>query len=200
MHPLEQYMRQMVEMRKRGNFHIPAGFNYSSFEEYVLEHGHLLESSDLDEEETELTLEVLRSAAARGVDVHEFKQCFANSQSFVLEGDTDEFTYYEGFAIGRAPIPVHHGWVVINGKVIDLTWHLEEPASRVLLPGRPVGELPKNWAYWGFPVENLEYVRARVLGRGMIGSLLDDWEGNYPLMRGVDPNDEESWRGLLEAS
>jgi len=193
MHPIEGYLSSSVEMRKRGNFHVPEGFLYSCFEGYVLEHGHLLESAPLDEEEVQLVQEVLDSAQARGIDLHEVKQCFANAQAFVLHADTDDFTYYEGYAVGRASLPIHHGWVVINGKVIDLTWQLEQPASRVLLPGRPVGELPEHWCYWGFPVEDLEYIRARVIARDLIGSVLDDPEGNYPLLRGVNPNDQESW-------
>ncbi len=62
MHPLEHYLTGMAEMRKRGEFRVPAGFSYSSFEEYVLEHGHLLESSALDEEEAGLVQEVLESS------------------------------------------------------------------------------------------------------------------------------------------
>ncbi len=193
MHFLETYLRQSVEMRERANIHVPEGFLYNSIEDFVLKNGQLLESSALTDDEAELVQEVLDSARARGVDVHEFKQCFANAQSFVLEGDTDDFTYFEGYATGRACFPIHHGWVAINGKVIDLTWTLERPASRSLLPNRPVGELPEGWAYFGVPVRELDYLRTRVIAREMIGSLLDDWEGNYPFLRGIDLEDEEAW-------
>lgn len=195
MHALEQYMRGMVELRKRGQVPSPEGFVYSCFEEYVLRHGRLLKSEALTDEEGEIVKEALADAFDNGVDVHEPQQCFSNAQLLVLCCGIDELVYFEGYAFGRVQgFPVHHGWVSINGKVIDLTWRLETPASRNLLPDHPVGALPAGYAYWGFPVENTGYLRARTLARGMIGSLLDDWESDFPLLRGVDPNDEASWR------
>jgi hypothetical protein len=191
---LEEYMRGSVEMRKRANFRVPEGFDYSCYEDYVLRKGTLLTSSALTDEEEGIVREALDRARRVGVDVHEMKQCFANSQTLLLMSDEPQLIYYEGYASGRVGFPIHHGWLGINGKVIDLTWKLEEPdTSRTLLPEHPVGELPKDWMYWGVAFENPEYIRFRVMTREIIGSLLDDWEGNHPLLRGVDPNDDESW-------
>jgi len=185
----------MVALRKHGGFTVPTGYDYSCMEDYVLRNGVVLRSEGLTPEEEAIVQGALDDAEALGRDVHEFKQCFANAQSLVLHADTDELVYYEGYACGRVSgFPIHHGWVGINGKVVDLTWELECPVqSRTLLPNRPVGELPEGYVYWGFPVENVRYVRHRILAREMIGSLLDDWEGDFPLLRGVDPNDEASW-------
>jgi len=195
MHALEQYMRGMVELRKRGQVPAPEGFVYSCFEEYVLRHGRMMKSEPLTDEEERIVREALGDASAQGADVHEFRQCFANAQTLVLTQNTAELVYFEGYAFGRVSgFPVHHGWISINDKVIDLTWALETPASRSLLPDRPVGALPEGYAYWGFPVENTDYLRVRTVARGMIGSLLDDWKDDFPLLRGVDPNDEASWR------
>ena len=45
------------------------------------------------------------------------KECFYNSQLFV---STEVGEYYEGYCMDGL-IPFHHGWVVIDGKVIDFT-------------------------------------------------------------------------------
>ena len=191
---IEDYMRGSVDIRKRGNMRVPEGYDYTCFEDYVLRNGTLLTSSALTEDEEQTVKEALDRAARVGVDVHEMKQCFANSQTLLLMSDEPDLIYYEGFATGRVGFPIHHGWLGINGKVVDLTWRLQHPdTSRTLLPERPVGELPENWMYWGVPFENPEYVRFRMNTREIIGSLLDDIEGDYPLLRGVDPNDDESW-------
>jgi hypothetical protein len=193
-HFLEEYLRGSVDIRKRGNMRVPERYDYTCFEDYVLRKGAALTSSALTHEEEAVVQEALDRAARVGVDVHEMKQCFANSQTLLLMSDEPDLIYYEGYAAGRVGFPVHHGWLGINGKVIDLTWRLEHPdTSRSLLPAHPVGELPKGWLYWGVPFENPDYIQFRVSTRDIIGSLLDDFEGDYPLLRGIDPNDDESW-------
>lgn len=194
---LETYMRGSIEMRRRANIRVPEGYQFSCFEDFILRQGHLLESSALTEDELELVRETLEGCRAMGIDVHERQQCFANSQSFVLHAETDDFAYYEGYAVGRIGFPVHHGWVELNGKVIDLTWTVASSASRDLLPDHPMGELPEPYAYWGVRFEDMDYVRHRLIKREMIGSLIDDWEADYPLLRGIDPNDRKTWGDLF---
>lgn len=46
------------------------------------------------------------------------KQCFMNSQKFVLETELD-VTYHEGWA--HSVIPIEHAWLEHNGEVLDLT-------------------------------------------------------------------------------
>jgi hypothetical protein len=46
------------------------------------------------------------------------KQCFYNSQMFILTADNG--LYYEGYCFDGL-IPFHHAWVVIDGKVVDFT-------------------------------------------------------------------------------
>lgn len=196
---LEEYMRGSVEVRNRAKMVVPEGFRYQCFEDYVLRKGHQFESTALTSEEETIVQETLDRTARKGMNVHEQKQCFANAQRFCLYAKGSGLTYYEGYACGLVGFPVHHGWVGINGKVIDLTWRLEEPdTSRSLLSAFPVGELPEHYCYWGFPIEDPGYIRCRMFAREMIGSVLDDWEGGYPLLRGIDPNDEESWKTLFE--
>lgn len=45
------------------------------------------------------------------------KECFYNSQLFVT---TETGEYYEGYCMDGL-LPFHHGWVVIDGKVVDFT-------------------------------------------------------------------------------
>lgn len=47
-----------------------------------------------------------------------FKQCFYNAQLFIVTADVGE--YYEGYCFDGL-IPFHHGWIVLDGKVIDFT-------------------------------------------------------------------------------
>lgn len=46
------------------------------------------------------------------------KECFYNAQMFVLTCNKGE--YFEGYCY-ESIIPVHHAWIVIDGKVIDFT-------------------------------------------------------------------------------
>lgn len=197
MNVVSNYLKWSVESRallakQSKSLRVPEGFVYSCFEDYVLKNGVVMESAPLTDDELEIIEATIARAERLGHQVTEFKQCFANSQMLVLCQPADDLIYHEGYAMGRAAIPVHHGWVTINGKVIDPTWKLERPASRSVLPEHPVGELPEGHIYFGVPFENVEYLEHRISHREIIGSLLDDWEGNYPLMRGVNVHDDES--------
>jgi len=196
MNAVSDYLRMSVKARahfeRTGNLGVPEGFAYTCIEDYVLKNGVVMESAELTRDELEYLDATITRAHELGQQVTEFKQCFANSQMLVLCQPGYELIYHEGYALGRACIPVHHGWVTINGKIVDPTWKLERPASRSVLPEHPIGEIPEGHIYVGAPIENVEYIRHRINFREIIGSLLDDWEGDYPLMRGVDPNDDES--------
>jgi len=45
-------------------------------------------------------------------------ECFMNAQKFVISHP--DAKYYEGYWAGGG-FPVHHGWVVLDGKVVDFT-------------------------------------------------------------------------------
>jgi hypothetical protein len=190
MSEVKHYLEQMVDFRKRFT-KLPEGFQYVCFEDYVLQNGRVLESSALTEEEEAVVQAAIDRALKMGHDVTEMKQCFSNAQLLVICDHSDELIYHEGFAVGRS-IVVHHGWVTINGKVVDSTWKVKEPTSRSFLPQHPVGELPQGYVYLGVAIENEDYISHRISHREIVGSLLDDWEGGYPLLRGIDPNDDES--------
>lgn len=88
------------------------------------------------------------------------KECYQNAAALALSG---EGTYYEGYAVGRALIPMAHAWLMTADGVLDTTW-------------RPNGEDPTEWAYLGvgFPTDRLAAV---LVEKGTYGLL--DWPGLY---------------------
>lgn len=108
--------------------------------------------------------------------------CYRNAQELVLRDATGTLQYVEGYALGRAIIPVLHGWVTVNGKVVDPTW-LPVQERRVATP-------PTNWHYFGAPFsradirEIADLALPRRRGRkGQLWSLLDYWEAEWPILR-----------------
>lgn len=50
------------------------------------------------------------------------QQCYFNAQSLFLRDLGGKLEYWEGWwSSPDLPIPVHHGWLMLNGKVIDVT-------------------------------------------------------------------------------
>jgi hypothetical protein len=82
---------------------------------------------------TDLPAEALPPKLSRWAATHDCPagECFLNAQSAALACAGVE--YYEGIA-EHGPVRVHHAWNVVNGQVVDLTYH-----------GRPE-EAP---IYWG---------------------------------------------------
>jgi hypothetical protein len=82
--------------------------------------------------------------------------CFHNS---LLISIGHGFRYVEGYALHKGKIPVLHAWNIdSDGFVIDTTW-------------RPIGR-----AYLGV-------VLPIVCSLNWKGSLIDDWENGWPLLR-----------------
>lgn len=106
----------------------------------------------------------------------EAKNCFQNACSLVI--DDPGLIYCEGIAFsgGRYSIPVSHAWVIdpVDGRVIDNTWqqlsHLSDPD------------------YFGVPFKS-DYLFQVVSDKGSYG-LIDNWEGNYPLLNGNHEKEE----------
>jgi len=119
-------------MREHGAYTYPGGSA-----DYVLDRGEAFESHPLDAEQR---------AYVRKLGSHwRLKECFYNGQ--VLADRHARLTYCEGYAVSDAGFPVHHGWVVLDGKhVIDVTWrtNLFTPKAR-----RVRGVIPEGWAYYG---------------------------------------------------
>jgi hypothetical protein len=82
----------------------------------------------------------------------QIKECFYNSQRLMIHDHSNQIEYWEGYALGNAPIPVHHGWNVINGKVVDLTLRMKSPRSKGRLRNRVIGVVPTGWVYIGIQI------------------------------------------------
>lgn len=172
---VEQYLEAMRELRQRV---VPAkpGY-YAGIEDYLLQKGHAYESRMLTPRE-HLFVRALRKRSQ-----FPQKQCFANAQRVVLDltfhgaPDGIPVQYAEGFVLCHdLPLPIHHAWLDVGGKVVDLT--LRTRAGRGL---RAVGTF-KDVDYFGATF-GVNEVRAFVVATKCYGSLLDDWQRGFPYLQ-----------------
>lgn len=161
-------------------------WKFSCVEDYVVSNGQLFNSVALTPEE----LHIIYTAC----DNNKFpiKECFANSQKIVSNDMSGKLVYVEGYASGI--IPVHHGWVGINGKVIDLTMRVYEIVGGNIerkvkthkhrrWPDRVLGVLPRGREYIGVSFTR-EQVLANMVATKMYQSLIDNWQAGWPLLKG----------------
>jgi hypothetical protein len=98
---------------------------YNGQYDFLLREGRLFKSEKLTKEEQS----AVDSLFKRFIDSHgtpEYKQCFYNAQ-IALHFDCDNvFRYSEGYAMSSVGLPMAHGFLTINEKVVDLTWRNEE--------------------------------------------------------------------------
>lgn len=66
------------------------------------------------------------------------RECFSNSQRALLDGDAEcRMTYAEGYASSVDDgLTIHHGWLTIGGKVVDLTLRTADIGAKVYVPPR----------------------------------------------------------------
>lgn len=134
-------------------------------EGFLLKHGRVFEPSHLIADE-ERVLERQVALLDTTLDAFPRKQCFSNSQQLVTPGPDDALTYCEGYYYLRGGIPVHHAWVSLNGKVIDVT--LRDRAT-----GEPILGSFAERHYFGVTFET-RFVRAEMLRRMAPWPLLED--------------------------
>lgn len=176
MGPVEEYLRSMRELKLRAMGAPRPGY-YGGIEDYLLQKGRAYESRPLTRRERHVVNEI----RARGS--YPIKQCFSNSQRVVLDQifnptpDDVRILYAEGYVIRRnLGIPIHHGWLDVNGAVVDLTLRKAGRTGPLL----SVGTFD-DADYFGatFP---LSEVRNYALATQTYGSMLDDWKRGFPYM------------------
>lgn len=171
---LRLLLEQWVGMMYATGFKPPPGFTYGSFHEYVLERGKVMTSAKPTDAQ-------LKQVAADVAQIRpEVKQCFYNSQNLALRFP-ERYTYYDGFAISRFPIPMQHGWTMMKGKnpiIVDATWRRDIDAP-FRVGNIVTGEIPDGWAYIGVPFTRDWLVRRWQSGEA--GSLID-WPPKFPAM------------------
>lgn len=172
---LQAYLAEMVKLKTQMG--APPGFHYPCVEAYVMAKGRTYEAQPFTQEERDYVL----SCVVRYGKRLPIKQCFSNSQLLLTQADRDKrFTYVEGY-VSRGLIPILHGWLELNGKVLDVTLR-QTPQGKGRLKDRVLGEWTDPREYFGVPFEWDAVVR-RMCDTGMAGSLLDDYERAYPLLR-----------------
>jgi len=144
------------------------GYLYDGPAEFVLREGRKFLSAEegLTPEESEMLKHVLK----RQCD-YEAKKCFYNAQSIGLAGTIG---YVEGYA-DSIGIPMEHAWNTINGKVIDMTWKMNNGGNPVL------GVIPGGWEYYGVELPH-ELINS-MWSTGKSSTLINDWENDYPLLK-----------------
>jgi len=151
---------------------------YSCAEDYVATHGVAYEQERLTADERAYIREVIRRAG--GLRRCPIKQCYGNSQLLLMRDYEHRLTYVEGFAL--SVIPILHGWLDLNGKVIDVTLRQDRKAGG-RLSNRVLGTWRDNREYHGVHFSR-KYVLGKILGRNFLGTLIDDYWDGWPLLTG----------------
>jgi len=178
--PLRLYLEQMARMLKQARPTPPEGYTYSSIEAYVLAHGKDYQSAKFTKDE----LAYARALMKKGR--WPIKQCFSNSQQILLRESRESapsgmrLRYVEGY-VTTGIIPLLHGWLSLNDKVLDVTLRDHSSGKRNL------GTFAPNYAYYGVEVSAL-LIQERIRKTLHWGSLLDCYELNYPLLRETKSN------------
>jgi len=164
--------------------------NIMTQEQYVLDNGVQMASSEplTDEQYDYLriitgTIECLP------------KQCFYNAQMMTLMDDynftdTPRVKYYEGYVF-TGIMPILHGWVTLDDKIVDVTLSTDREATQRYFNGEPpqedlrdrvLGVIPDGWEYIGVPMDN-DYVVSFMLEKMESRSLIDNWQDGWPLLQ-----------------
>ena len=167
---IERYLDQMIALK---NVHAKNNSFYSSQEDLLKREGRSYYPGPFSEEEKIIIREIFQKFCA----LHrkpEDKQCYYNSQlaATSLFSNDYELIYVEGLAITEPlPFPLPHGFLLFNGKVIDLTWFKE---SDGIAPDEDV-----NNEYYGIQIHSHDLLRA-MTDTGMVQCHLDNyWNKNF---------------------
>lgn len=151
----------------------------------IIDDGAVFDSQVLSESELE-DVELLVDHALQMCDF-EMKECFHNAQILVLAEDhigsenlNHGIRYYEGYFIREdLPIPIHHGWIAINGKIVDLTIRQTDLVSPLeSFEDRTIGEIPSSVSYIGIEISK-DDVLSRIEDSSETHTILDDWNPKY---------------------
>jgi len=153
------------------------GFKYSGFESYYLANGHMYQREPYTRDERIAIMAMMTKMHFSPV----IKQCFYNAQTMMSYG----FSYAEGYVVSDdLPIPIHHGWNVLNGKPVDLTLQrgrVRKTANPKTLLERASYNL-EHFLYFGveFPRETIMSIwRSEEIARPVV----DDWKNGFPLLK-----------------
>lgn len=183
---LQKHLKETVKIRKK--IARPEGIKYFGIEDYVLKKGKEYLSAPLTNDEMKFIFDKIDCYSGS----FKIKQCYYNSQMLLcmtnqISNPNMDLKYVEGYAVDSS-WPVHHGWLSLNGKVIDVTMRLLDKFKRTnklfprRLANRVFGEFPEDRAYYGVEFETVTVLEA-LSDTGMAGTLIDDWQRGWPLLR-----------------
>lgn len=183
-------MRDYLEQRAVMEFRIRAAngstLTYAGLCDFVLDRGRPQpESAPLTEEQFEYLTQVAKATTLP----FEPKQCFHNAMMLAICDSHMEgrIEYIEGFAYTGA-LPVHHAWVELDGKLVDLTRSLRPTSAQDFIDGKPpqadlrdrlLGEIPEGWEYIGTPFDTDE-VHNYVWEHEETNSLIVNYRDGFP--------------------
>ena len=163
-----------------------AGAIYGCPADFVLRNGRSFQPTEMTAEETAYVLDCVSRANRR----FPMKYCYINSQRLMFDGDSERrLSYVEGYCRRAGThLPGEHGWLALDGKVVDVTWRHEKPRRRGPLRDSVLGAWsPGEFEYFGVEMDRA-YVVERVTARRGWGSMIDDSLGGWPLLHG-----DERW-------
>lgn len=175
---LKQYLIETIRFKNRLGLIFPAEYPYQGGEDYVLDRGSLFPSCALTNKEKTIIQTALNACPVKRFSLG---HCYFNAQILVAHDPSGELHYCEGFAMGLTGHPTLHGWIGINGKVLDITWRVPN-RGKGKFRDRVWGLLPEGWAYYGASFGN-EMLLARIGRIRATGSFLDDVAHGFPLFR-----------------
>lgn len=186
-------MRDYLEQRAVMEFRIHTANNsptsYAGLCDFVLDRGQPQpESAPLTEEQFEYLTKVAKATTL----TFEPKQCFHNAMMLAicdshLEGRIE---YIEGFAY-TGSLPVHHAWVELDGKLVDLTRSLRPDSVQEFIDGKPpqadlrdrlLGVIPEGWEYIGTAFDSDE-VQSYVWEHEETNSLITNYRDGFPKLK-----------------
>lgn len=145
---VSDYLKFIASSRRQFG-RLPTEWQYSCLEEFVLLNG------------TSYTNKMSRP---KWVPKGAIKECFSNCFNAIIR-HPNKLVYCEGYA--TALIPVHHAWLLYDGKIIDPTWDAQKIDAV---------------EYFGIAF-NYEYVVQTAINTGYY-SVLDNFAQHHPLIKG----------------
>jgi hypothetical protein len=173
--PKESKLRQLIDflaaqaamihnMRKMGPD------RYTSVVDYILDRGKYYQAQELSQEQ----LDYLDQVMERSGYFFAPRECFSNAQYALLFDVENRMAYVEGYAHGQAPIPVHHGWLTIDGAPVEITWR-DHSSNR----SGPMIQPKLDFAYFGVEFDRDDLAR-QMFEKQFLGTVIDDWEAGWP--------------------
>lgn len=169
--------------------------------------GHEFESAELTADELDFLELLVAQTPSR--ETFEPQQCYHNSQIILLHNSPTirqnkgkfDLDYYEGYALSDEwLIPINHGWLSLNGKVVDLTLTDQDTQNTDIpkIVGRIIGKIPQHMVYIGIPIE-MDDVLERIQIDGQTHTILDDYRSETSTLRSKYIPSKGEWRQIRKS-